>query len=104
MIRVTALYPNTPGSRFDADYYVRQHTPFAKQLLEPHGLQSIRTTIGSASLDATPPAFWTISEMVFDTRDAFDRAMESCGEKLFADIPNYTDSSPVLQLSELHED
>lgn len=104
MIRITALYPNTSGSRFDGDYYVRKHTPFAHDLLAPHGLRSIRTTIGIAGLDGTPPPFWTVSELVFDNRGAFDAAIAASGQALFADIPNYTDTTPVLQISELHED
>jgi uncharacterized protein (TIGR02118 family) len=104
VIRITALYPNTPGSRFDADYYLDKHSRYAIQLLSPHGLRSIRTTTGTASLDGSPPPFWTISEMIFDSRGAFDAAMAECGATLFADLPNYTDSTPVMQLSELHGD
>ncbi|MEJ5978897.1 EthD family reductase [Novosphingobium sp. PS1R-30] len=104
MIRVSALYPNSDGSRFDACYYAERHEPFARNLLEPFGLSEIRTTLGLSALDGTPPAFWAISEMVFATRGQFDSAMEHCGERLFADIPNYTDVVPVLQFSELGSD
>lgn len=104
MILVTALYPNAPGSRFDAAYYVGPHTDFARGLLEPEGLVSIRTTIGIAALDGAPPPFWSISEMVFTSRDAFDAAIAAKGDALFADVPNYTDVTPILQVSVLHED
>lgn len=103
MIRITALYANTPGSRFDAAYYLERHTPFALRLLGPHGLTNIRTTIGTAALDGSPPPFWTISEMLFVDRAAFDAAMAACGPELFADIANYTDTAPVLQVSDLQE-
>lgn len=99
MICISALYPNTPGSRFDADYYVAKHTPFAHDLLGPHGLVSIRTTLGISGLDGAAPPFWVIAEMVFVSRQTFDAAMAACGATLFADIVNYTDVSPVLQLS-----
>jgi uncharacterized protein (TIGR02118 family) len=104
VIRISALYPNAPGSRFDADYYVTKHTPFAHDLLGPHGLDSIRTTLGIAGLDGAAPPFWVIAEMVFGSRQAFDDAMAACGATLFADIVNYTDVSPVLQVSALQED
>lgn len=104
MIRISALYPNAEGSRFDADYYVAKHTPFARGLLAPHGLDDIRTTLGVAGLDGAPPPFWVIAEMIFTSRDAFDAAMAACGAALFADIINYTDVSPVLQVSSLQED
>ena len=104
MIRVSALYPNAQGSRFDAQYYVERHEPFARDMLAPFGLGEIRTVIGLCTLDDAPPAFWAISEMTFATRDQFDAAMNQCGERLFADLPNYTDVAPVLQISRLGSD
>lgn len=99
MIRITAIYPNAPGSRFDADYYARKHTPFARSLLAPCGLEAIEAVIGERGLDGTPPPFWAVAEMRFTSREAFDAAIEACGTELFADIANYTDVAPVLQIS-----
>lgn len=99
MICVSAIYPNTPGSRFDADYYLARHAPFADSLLRPHGLIEVRSMIGIAALDGAPPPFWVVSEMTFDSRERFNAAMAACGEALFADLPNYTDVGPVLQTS-----
>lgn len=33
MIRITALYPNKPGARFDLAYYVEKHCPMVMELL-----------------------------------------------------------------------
>lgn len=101
MLCVTAIYPNDPGSRFDADYYLTSHSGRARALLTPHGLQALRTAIGVASLDGSPPPFWAVSEMHFASRAAFDAAIAAAGDALFADIPNYTDANPILQVSEL---
>lgn len=101
MLCITAVYPNEPGSRFDADYYLTSHAIRAEALLAPHGLQTIRTTIGVAALDGSPPPYWAVSEMHFTSRSAFDSAIAASGEALFADIPNYTDTTPILQVSEL---
>lgn len=97
MIRILALYPNTAGSRFDGAYYTGPHTCLARSLLEPRGLLHISTILGDAALDGAPPPFWAISEMHFETRAAFDAAMAAAGEALFADLPNYTDATPILQ-------
>lgn len=97
---ISAVYPNTPGSRFDAAWYVDRHTPFATGLLAPLGLQRLTTTLGLAGLDGGEPPYWAISEMVFASRAQFDAAMAACGEQLFADIPNYTTVTPVLQVSQ----
>ena len=101
MLRVSAVYPNNAGSRFDGEDYVRRHTPFARGLLNPLGLRDLRITLGTATLDGAAPPYWAISEMLFDNREAFDSAMAACSEALFADAPQYTDVAPVLQLSEL---
>ena len=101
MILVSALYPNEAGSRFDADYYRDVHTPFARNLLGPLGLTGLRSTTGITSVDGGPPPFWAISELTFATRADFDAALNRCGEELFADIRNYTDVAPVLQVSSL---
>jgi uncharacterized protein (TIGR02118 family) len=99
MIRVSAVYPNAAGSRFDADYYQHRHEPFAIELLGPLGLQGLRTTLGEAALDGGGPPYWAISELHFASRAIFDAAIAQCGEALFADIPNYTNVAPVLQIS-----
>lgn len=96
---ISAIYPNEPGSHFDAAYYCDRHTPFAISLLEPHGLVDIGAALGVENLDGGAPTFWAISEMIFETRERFDEAMAACGERLFADIANYTSVTPILQVS-----
>ncbi|KAA9018204.1 EthD family reductase [Sphingobium limneticum] len=101
MLRVSATYPNLPGSHFDGDDYVGRHAPFARGLLEPLGLRALRITIGTAALDGAPPPYWALSELIFDDRDSFDRAMDICGAALMGDAPRYTNVDPVLQISSL---
>ncbi|NWK95916.1 EthD family reductase [Sphingobium lactosutens] len=101
MLRVSAIYPNIPGSHFDGDDYVGRHAPFARDLLSPHGLRDLRITLGIAALDGTPPPYWALSELLFGDRDSFDRAMECCGAALMGDAPHYTNVDPVLQISSL---
>ncbi|WP_077145591.1 EthD family reductase [Sphingopyxis sp. KK2] len=101
MLCITAIYPNDPESRFDAGYYLTSHAETARALLSPHGLTAIRTTIGTAALDGSPPPYWAVSEMHFTSRADFDAAIAANGDALFADIPNYTNVTPILQVSEL---
>ena len=99
MIRIAAIYRNEPGSRFDADYYVGRHMPFARSLLDPFGLSGLTVSFGTAALDGAPPPYWAVAELLFPDRDSFDRAMAASGEALFADIRNYTDATPELFVS-----
>lgn len=101
MLRVSAIYPNQAGSRFDGDDYVGRHAPFAQTLLGPLGLKALRITLGAAALDGTPPPYWAISELLFDDRDSLDRALASCGAALMGDAIHYTNVDPVLQISTL---
>jgi uncharacterized protein (TIGR02118 family) len=103
VLRVSARYPSASGSHFDGTCYVHRHAPYARQLLAPHGLTDLRVTIGVAALDGSPSPFHAISEMFFDSRAAFDAAMQACGEALFADALHCTDIAPVLQVSELSD-
>jgi uncharacterized protein (TIGR02118 family) len=103
MIRIS-VYPNEANSRFDAADYLGRHEPLAREMLGPHGLLEIRSTTGIANLDSTPPAYWAISELIFASRTHFDAAMAACGEAIFADIPNYTNVSPILQISTMAGD
>jgi uncharacterized protein (TIGR02118 family) len=101
MLRITAIYGNSHGSHFDTRYYLGQHAERARELLRPHGLKALRLTTGVSALDGTAPPFWAVSEMLFESRAAFDSAMNVCGSALMQDAANYTDVAPVLQISAL---
>jgi uncharacterized protein (TIGR02118 family) len=101
MIKVSVLYPNTPGSRFDTDYYVKTHMPLAMRLLK----KGLRRTEVDAGLQGTapnePPAFHGGCQFYFDTIDAFVAAWGPAAQELQTDIPRYTDVAPVIQFNEL---
>ena len=99
MIRITAVYPNGADSHFDADYYGGRHLALAERLLRPHGLTGVEVSLGVSALDGTPPPYWAIGTMLFASVQAFTAAMEACGEELMADGANYTNVTPVLQVS-----
>lgn len=101
MICVMAVYPNQPGSRFDLDYYTTRHAAFARGLLGPHGLTSLRIAAGETALDGAAPPFWAVAEMTFTSRAAFEAGIAQCGAELFADAPNYTDVEPILQFASI---
>lgn len=104
MLRVSAVYPNILGSRFDGGHYLGAHAALAERLLQPHGLRELRATLGVEGLNGGPPAYWAISEMLFGSRAEFDAAMAMCGQALFDDAKNYTNVDPVLQISWLSGD
>ncbi len=102
MISVLVLYPNVPGSRFDMDYYVNRHLKLVHDRLDGMGLRSM-TIITEAALDpaaAGPQAYRLIADLRFDTMEATRKALVAHGPETQADIPNFTDVTPVIMIGE----
>jgi uncharacterized protein (TIGR02118 family) len=101
MIKVTFFYPNKPGSRFNADYYIDFHMPLAIRLLKP-ALKAASAEIGlSSAIPGTPPPNAAIASFTFESVEAFTAAVMPHYMELQSDIPNYTDIEPIVQISDL---
>jgi uncharacterized protein (TIGR02118 family) len=101
MIKVTFLYPNKPGSRFNPDYYIDVHMPLAIRLLKP-ALKAVSAEIGlSSAIPDQPPSNAAIASFTFESVQAFTDAVMPHYIELQGDIPNYTDIEPVVQISEI---
>lgn len=101
MIKVTILYPNTPGSRFDHDYYLNVHMPLSIELLGP-AMKSVTVERG-VSLGAPWPdaAFAAICSFVCESREAYEQAFFPHMQRLQDDMANYTDVTSIVQVSEI---
>ena len=101
MIKVSVLYENTEGKKFDKAYYFSKHIPMVKQKL---GAACKRLDVDQGLSGAQPgskPAFVAMAHMLFDSVDAFQKAFGPHADTVMGDIPNYTDIQPVIQLSEV---
>jgi uncharacterized protein (TIGR02118 family) len=101
MIKISILYPNKPGSHFDMSYYLTTHLPAAMRRL---GKGLLKTEV-DAGLQGTnpgePPAFFSGCQLYFDSIDAFLEAWNPVAAELTADMPNYTDVTPIIQFNEV---
>ena len=97
MIRVGILYPNTPGSNFDVDYYRAQHLKLARELLSPE-LTAIELDIGLAGAKGAAP-YHAVGYLSFASMAAFQQAFARASAALGADVPKYTNVEPTLQIS-----
>lgn len=103
MIKVSILYPNKAGGRFDADYYVNVHMPLAMKLLVS-AVKSVSVEIGvSGTTGDQPPPFWAITGFTCESVRAFSEAFLPAADQLRGDIPNYTDIEPIIQVSKVSE-
>jgi uncharacterized protein (TIGR02118 family) len=101
MIKVSVFYPNQEGSKFDMDYYCSSHIPMVREKL---GAACKGVTVEQGMAGATPgsrPGFIAMGHLYFDTVETFQTAFAPHAESIMADIPNYTDIQPTLQISEV---
>lgn len=102
MIKVTVLYPNGDGTRFDHDYYVQKHIPLVVELLGPGGLRRGEVERGLAGGDGSaPPPFHAGVHLYFDSMEAFGAALAPHADRIMGDIPRYTNAAPIFQYSEV---
>ena len=101
MIKVSVFYANNEGAKFDMDYYCNQHIPMVRQKLGP----ACRNAAAEQGLTgATPgsrPAFIAMGHLYFDSVEAFQTAFGPHAQAIMADIPNYTDIQPTIQISDV---
>ena len=101
MIKVTFLYPNTDGSKFDMDYYLTDHVDLAKRLLGS-ALKGASIDRGLSSIvPGSKPPYHAIGHLLFDSVDAFYEAIGPHVETLRNDVANYSENEAVIQISEL---
>jgi uncharacterized protein (TIGR02118 family) len=102
MVRISIMYPATPGSRFDWDYYLGPHLDLADRLLKSHGL--IRTEIdrGVGSLPpGAPPPYHAVGHLFFQTMTELEAALAATAAEFIEDQRRYTDVDAVVQISEV---
>jgi len=101
MVKLTILYPNSDGARFDLDYYLNVHVPMAHRLLEP---AMKRYTVDAGLLGAgpdVPPPFLAIGEQTYESVEAFMEVFMPNAAELQGDIPKFTNVEPVIQFSQM---
>jgi len=102
MIRVIVSYPNQAGSRFDMDYYLNKHIPLVEEKLAPHGLTGVGIEQGLAGAMPGSPAKYQIEAyMTFSTIEQVQAAMGAAAPSLMADLANFTDVPPEIQISKV---
>ncbi|HLF03680.1 MAG TPA: EthD family reductase [Dehalococcoidia bacterium] len=102
MIRVSVLYPNQPGKKFDWTYYTGKHIPLLKQRLSSKGLVRVELDKGISAPDPkAPPEFIAAEYLTFNTVDEVHEGFKAVGREVMGDIKNYTDVQPRIQISEV---
>jgi uncharacterized protein (TIGR02118 family) len=101
VVIVSVLYPNGPGARFDIDYYLSKHMPMVQRRLgAPLRRATVEQGLAGGAPGAAPP-FLAAAHLYFDSVEAFQNAFAAHSQPILADIPNYTNTQPVIQIGEV---
>ncbi|MBI2993105.1 MAG: EthD family reductase [Gammaproteobacteria bacterium] len=99
MVRVSVMYPKQEGGRFDFDYYLKTHIPLAKKLVGS-AMKRVEVYKGAGEPGGAPETYVAVASLYFDSVDAFGAAFGPVAEQIMADVPNYTNLQPVVQIEE----
>jgi len=101
LIKLSVMYPHTPGARFDHDYYRDKHMPLLKSLMGDVCLYYTIDKGLAGGAAGSPPPYVAMCHAFFESLPALQAALGEHGRQIMADIPNYTDLAPVMQFSEV---
>jgi len=101
MIKVSVMYPNTPGARFDHDYYRDKHMPLLKlRMKEKCKYYTIDKGLAGGAPGA-PATYVGMCHIFCDSVEDFQSGFGPHSDEIMGDIANYTDLAPILQISEV---
>jgi len=101
MIKVSVMYPNGPEARFDDTYYRERHMPMVKERMgSALHYYTIDRAVAGASADANAP-YIAMGHLFCDSVEAFQAGFGPHTKDIMGDIPNYTNQTPVIQISEV---
>jgi uncharacterized protein (TIGR02118 family) len=101
MIKVSVMYPNLSGARFDHDYYRDTHMPLLKKRMgEACKSYTIDKGIAGGG-PGTAATYVGMCHVFCDSVESFQQAFGPHADEILGDIPNYTDLQPVIQISEV---
>jgi uncharacterized protein (TIGR02118 family) len=101
MIKVSVLYPAGESTKFDMDYYCKSHMPMVQQKLGA-ACKNTAVELGlGGGAPGAPPTYAAMGHLYFDSVADFQAAFAPHAAAIMADIPNYTNVQPVIQISEV---
>ena len=101
MIKVSVMYPNSPGVRFDHDYYRDKHMPLIKRRMGA-ALRYYTVEKGlRAGTSEAPATYVGMCNLLCDSLAAYHASFDPHAQELSRDVRNFTDQTPVVQISEV---
>ena len=101
MIKVSVMYPHAPGARFDHAYYRDKHMPLVKARMGDSCRYYTVDKGLAGGAPGAPAVYIAMCHLFCDSVEAFQQGFGPHTKEIMADIPNYTDLQPVVQISEV---
>jgi uncharacterized protein (TIGR02118 family) len=101
MIKVSVMYPNSPGLRFDHDYCRTKHLPLIRSRMGA-ALRYYTIDKGLADGEGKPPsAYVAMCHLLCDSVEAYQTSFGPYAQEIRGDIHNFTNVTPIVQISEV---
>jgi uncharacterized protein (TIGR02118 family) len=101
MIKVSVMYPNKPGVRFDHEYYRMKHLPLIKSRVGA-ALKYYTIDKGLADGEGKPLGpYVAMCHLLCDSVDDYQSSFRPHAREIRGDIPNFTDGTSIHQISEV---
>lgn len=101
MIKLSVMYPMSDGARFDFDYYCNKHIPMVLALLGD-ACKGAMVDQGLCGANPQLPAtHLAVAELLFASVPEFEAAFGPVAAQAMADLPNFTDIQPLVQISQV---
>ncbi len=99
-VSLQVLYPVGDGTTFDHAYYATTHMALVGEHMGAH-IASAQASKGLAGGPDVPAPFHAIATITFADQSAMDAAMAAAGP-VMADIPNFTNVQPQIQIGQIY--
>jgi uncharacterized protein (TIGR02118 family) len=101
MIKVSVMYPIRSDAWFDHDYYRTKHLPLIKSRMGAAlNYYSIDKGVGGGAPGA-PAAYIAMCHLLCNSLEKYQSSFGPYAQELQGDIRNFTDVTPIVQISEV---
>ncbi len=101
MIKISVLYENSDGAKFDHDYYRNKHLPLVKELMADNCLYYSIDKGLAGRAPGSPAPFVAMCHIFCESLENFQEGFGTHAKQIAADVANYTDIVPTMQISEV---
>lgn len=101
MIKVSVMYPYSATARFDHEYYKTKHMSLLKERMGDYCLYYTVDKGLSGGEPGTDPTYIGMCHIFCHSVEDFQKGFGPHAQEILGDIANYTDLTPVMQISEV---